>query len=91
MANDFTRNPFFLDTEGLDLYTGRVFIRTITARNRTAGTLTMRMQDANGLEIFNAEVPGASQIDRTVDGWVDGLEIAVGSLAANTEFLIYIN
>ena len=89
MANDFSQNPFFFDTAGTDLYAGRVNIRTISGRNTTGLTTTMRMQDSRGNDIYNKEVPANSQIDLTVDGWVDGIELA--GLAADTFFYVYIN
>lgn len=91
MANRLGTNPIFIDTNSATaLISHKVRVESVVCRNKTAGTLTMRLQDAGGDEFINVEVPAASQEEVFIGHWVSGILTPAATPAASTDFTVHI-
>lgn len=76
MANNFTSNPWVLDTVMTTPYKAYVRIRDISWTDQGAAGDQLLIQDMNGNTVVDAKASAANVFERFGQlGWVDGFKL----------------
>ena len=86
MANVFTTNPFYIDTSGVFIYPGRIFVHTIVV---TATVLDKPFRIVTGSQTF-LEIDMAADETKVfrLDTFMNNISV-LDSLANTTKIYIY--